>query len=64
MAPTENPEGPKLLKGHFMLFGQLPPFNIRGARLGSIWDSSEAQWNKLTHYYKTITNLLSDKYFT
>lgn len=51
----------KLLKGHFMLFGQLPPFNIRGARLGSIWDSSESQWNKLTHYYQTITNHLSDK---
>lgn len=51
----------KLLKGHFMTFGQLPPFNVRGARVGSIWDSSESQWNKLTHYYKTITNLLSDK---
>jgi hypothetical protein len=48
----------KLLKGHFMTFGQLPPFNVRGARLGSIWDSSESQWNKLQSYYKTITNLL------
>jgi hypothetical protein len=48
----------KLLQGHFMLFGQLPPFNIRGARLGSIWDSSESQWNKLLSYYERITKLL------
>jgi len=48
----------KLLQGHFMLFGQLPPFNVRGARLGSIWDSSEARWDKLQKYYKNITKLL------
>jgi hypothetical protein len=48
----------KLLQGHFMLFGQLPPFNIRGATLGSISDSSESRWNKLPNYYKKITNLL------
>ncbi len=48
----------KLLQGHFMSFGQLPPFNIRGARLGSIWDSSEYRWNKLLNYYKEIAKLL------
>ena len=48
----------KLLQGHFMSFGQLPPFNTRGARLGSIWDSSDSRWNNLSHYYKKITKLL------
>jgi len=48
----------KLLQGHFMSFGQLPPFNTRGARLGSIWDSSDSRWNNLSNYYKKITKLL------
>ena len=48
----------KLLQGHFMSFGQLPPFNVRGARLGSIWDSSESRWNILLNYYKKITKRL------
>jgi len=48
----------KLLEGHFMSFGQLPPFNIRGASVRSIWESSESRWNKLPNYYKKITKLL------
>lgn len=48
----------RLLQGHFMSFGQLPPFNIRGARLGSIWDSTESRWNSLLNHYKEIVKLL------
>ena len=48
----------KLLQGHFMSFGQLPPFNNRGPTLRSIWESSESRWNKLLNYYKKITKLL------
>ncbi len=47
-----------LLKGHIMLFGQLPPFNIKGHSLRSIWESSDSQWNKSRNLFKKIINAL------
>ncbi len=48
----------KLLEGHFMSFGQLPPFNVKGATIKSISEYSDSQWNKLPNYYRSITDLL------
>jgi hypothetical protein len=44
----------KLLEGHFMSFGQLPPFNVRGATIRSMWDCSKSRWNTLPDYYEKI----------
>jgi hypothetical protein len=53
----ENIES-KLLKGHIMLFGQLPPFNIKGPTLRSIWESSDKNWINSRKFYKKIVNAL------
>jgi hypothetical protein len=50
----------KLLLGHLMLFGQLPPFNIKGPTLKYIWNKIENdnEWkNAMNYYNKTIEAL-------
>jgi hypothetical protein len=42
----------RLLIGHMMLFGQLPPFNIKGPSLKSIWESTNTQWKSHRTFYR------------
>lgn len=48
----------KLLKGHVRLFGSLPPFNIKGTTLRSIWESTYPQCENWEKFYEKITKYL------
>ena len=48
----------KLLRGHMMLFGQLPPFNIKGPSLRSVWESTDSKWNSDRRFYNETINAL------
>lgn len=48
----------KLLKGHLMLYGQLPPFNVKGPSLKSIWHEANKDWSNIEKFYKTQVNCL------
>jgi hypothetical protein len=48
----------KLLKGHVILFGQLPPYNNTGASLKKIWNLNSTQWEAYKDQYIEMFNQL------
>ena len=50
----------KLLQGHIILYGQLPPWNFTGSSLKDVWEKIEndTEWEELVAHYKKKINLL------
>ena len=48
----------RLLNGHMMLFGQLPPFNNYGSSLKTVWNLEEEIWEDTTNFFNKVCSYL------
>ena len=48
----------RLLNGHIMLFGQLPPFNNQGSSLKTVWNAENEIWEDSMNFFNEVCGYL------